>query len=344
MTPPPATDWKEVVPEGEAERLAGYAEQLRALQRRRARRRPVARGLHAKAQAGLEAEFTVLSDLPAHARVGLFAAAKTYRAYVRYSNGAGVRQADAKPDVRGIAIKVVGVPGKKIIPGLEDAKTQDFLMIRTPATPFRSADEFVWFVLAAVQPATLLPRALLRFGPLRTLAIVRQITKGLAAPALSLAATRYFSAAGIQFGAYAVRCALEPTVAAGPALNLSASPEALREDLLARLVAGPVVYDFRVQFFVDERRTPIEDAAREWREADAPFVTVARLTLPRQDPESPRGRRIGEWVETLSFDPWHALEAHRPLGNLMRARNHAYRLSTAERGAASEPDGSERFD
>jgi len=28
----------------------------------------------------------------------------------------------------------------------------------------------------------------------------------------------------------------------------------------------------------------------------------------------------------------------------MRARNHAYRLSTIERGAAPEPDGSERFD
>jgi hypothetical protein len=28
----------------------------------------------------------------------------------------------------------------------------------------------------------------------------------------------------------------------------------------------------------------------------------------------------------------------------MRARNQAYRLSTQERGAAKEPDGTERFD
>jgi hypothetical protein len=29
---------------------------------------------------------------------------------------------------------------------------------------------------------------------------------------------------------------------------------------------------------------------------------------------------------------------------MMRARNHAYRLSTEERHAAPEPDGHERFD
>jgi hypothetical protein len=52
---------------------------------------------------------------------------------------------------------------------------------------------------------------------------------------------------------------------------------------------------------------------------------------------------VSEYVAALSFDPWHALEEHRPLGNVMRARNHAYRLSTQERSAAPEPDGSETF-
>src|SRR5258708_1635702 len=84
------------------------------------------------------------------------AAPATYGAYVRYSNGSGARQADTKGDVRGIAIKVVGVPGKKIIPGLEDAQTQDFLLIRTPATPFRNADEFIAVVTAAGQSQVLL--------------------------------------------------------------------------------------------------------------------------------------------------------------------------------------------
>ena len=44
----------------------------------------------------------------------------------------------------------------------------------------------------------------------------------------------------------------------------------------------------------------------------------------------------------MSFDPWHAPEDYRPLGNMMRARNPAYRLSTIERQAAApEPNGTE---
>jgi hypothetical protein len=99
----------------------------------------------------------------------------------------------------------------------------------------------------------------------------------------------------------------------------------------------------RVQFYVDEAATPIEDASVEWKEKDAPFVTVARLTLPKQDLDGAHGRKVADFVEGLSFDPWHALEAHRPLGNVMRARNPAYRLSTKERGAVGEPDGTEPF-
>ena len=112
----------------------------------------------------------------------------------------------------------------------------------------------------------------------------------------------------------------------------------------AQLRAGDVVYDFRVQFFVDEVKTPIEDASCDWGEVDAPYLTVGTLTLPRQDVSSPKGQRLSAFVETLSFDPWHALEEHRPLGNMMRARNVAYRLSTQERGAAQEPNGTESFD
>jgi len=50
----PRTDWQETVAEGEAERFERYAEQLRELQRGRAKRRPVSRGLHAKANAGVD--------------------------------------------------------------------------------------------------------------------------------------------------------------------------------------------------------------------------------------------------------------------------------------------------
>jgi hypothetical protein len=140
-----------------------------------------------------------------------------------------------------------------------------------------------------------------------------------------------------------VHYALQP-LEKDPPPRAGTSPDYLAEELARRLKAGPVAYDLRLQFYVDAASTPIEDASVEWREDVSPFVTVGRLTLPQQDVSSTRGRRVSDHIESLSFDPWHALEEHRPLGNVMRARNHAYRLSTQERQAAPEPDGSETFD
>ena len=115
----------------------------------------------------------------------------------------------------------------------------------------------------------------------------------------------------------------------------------LRRDLAARLGKGGAEFDLGVQLFRDAKRTPIEDATVEWPEEVAPRQSVAILALPIQDLDSERGRAVAARVEAMSFDPWHALEAHRPLGAMMRARNPAYRLSTVERGAAREPDDSE---
>jgi hypothetical protein len=333
----PATDWREVIPADEAERFERYAQEMRALQASRASVQGMGRALHARAQAGVEAEFTVLPDLPEHARVAFFGSPGTYRAYVRFSNGSGVRQPDRKPDVRGVAIKIFGIPGKKLIPGLEDAQTQDFLLIHTPAMPVRNADEFFALVRAAKNPLLLLPRLVLGLGPVRALQVLPRLARGVTTPIASLATTRFYSAVPIQFGAYAAKFMIEPHARDQGAGKARMAGD-LGEELAARLRGGPVSYDFRVQFFRDEQRTPIEDASVEWRDEDAPFVTLARLTLLAQDVGSERGRRIGETIEGLSFDPWHALEELRPLGNVMRARSPSYRESTIARAAAPDPD------
>lgn len=337
----PSTSWKEAVSADEGARFTRFAEQLRGLQRERAQGGKASRGLHAKAVGNVKGELEVLGDLPEPARAGLFEKPGTYRAYVRFSNGAGTRQPDGKGDVRGVAIKVLGVPGKKVIPGLEQAKTQDFLLIQSPATPFRNPDEFVGVVLAvAGNPLLALPRIVRIFGPTRAVQVLKRFAQSIATPPASVATTRYFSAVPARCGAYAMHYALEPKNQAS-AKAPGTGPDYLSEELAERLRREPLVYDLRLQFYVDETRTPIEDASVEWREEDAPFVTVARLTLPTQDLASEPARKLAAYIESLSFDPWHALEAHRPLGAMMRARNHAYRLSTEERKAAPEPEGND---
>lgn len=134
-----STEWKETIPAGEPEKLEALASVLHGLQVKRAAGKPADRALHAKANAGLSAELRVAANVADALRVGIFGKPDTtYRAYVRYSNGSGTRGHDKKEDVRGIAVKLLGVPGKKIIPGMEAATTHDLLLIRSPSTPTRT--------------------------------------------------------------------------------------------------------------------------------------------------------------------------------------------------------------
>ena len=272
------------------------------------------------------AELAVRADVPAEAKLGMFAEPATYRAFVRYSNGAPAHQADRKPDVRGLAVKLVGVGGKKLIPGMEDATTQDFLAIRTPSVPMRDADEFIRLVRAAQTPALLPFKLIGGLGFRRGLALIRGALAGFKIPTAPLAATMYYSALPITYGPHAVHFAFVPR----DPLTTSTATD-LGAELAARLRERPVIYDLGVRFYQDAASTPIEDASVEWK---SPLVTIATLTLPVQDAASPRGHKIGELIESLAFDPWHARTDLRPLGNIMRARNVAYRASTSARHAA----------
>jgi hypothetical protein len=321
----PATDWKELIPPDEQQRFEYFTSVLSAIQTKH----KAGRALHAKGSLAAEAEFEVLADVAADARHGMFDTAKKYPALVRYSNGAPRLQSDKKPDVRGIAIKVIGVAGEKVIPGMENAVTQDFLAIRTPSTPVRDAEEFIKLVKAAQTPA-LLPFKLiggLGFG--RALAVIKGALGGFKMPTATLATTTYYTALPSQLGPFAIQYVVRPQ----DPMVLAKKGE-LGEELAARLREAPVVYDLCVKFFVDEKSTPIEDASVEWK---GELIPVARITLPKQDIDSPRGKALAEYVERAAFDPWHSRKDMKPLGNVMRARNHAYRASTQARNAAPEP-------
>jgi hypothetical protein len=64
---------------------------------------------------------------------------------------------------------------------------------------------------------------------------------------------------------------------------------------------------------------------------------VGRLTLRQQDVTAEEGKKTASLIEELSFDLWHALSEHRPLGAMMRARKHAYYASTQGRTTRPEP-------
>ena len=104
---------------------------------------------------------------------------------------------------------------------------------------------------------------------------------------------------------------------------------------------GEAIWDVKVQLCVDPEMMPIEDASVEWPEELSPYITVARLVAEPQDAYSAARRLYVD--EILSFNPWHALEAHRPPGNIMRARKKAYAASSQFRHATNgSPAGEPR--
>jgi hypothetical protein len=328
-----STDWKESIAPDEAERFARLAERLASIQKARVGGVP-ARALHAKSHAGLRARFLVLPDLPATARVGLFAVPREHRAYVRFSNGSGASQRDNVPDLRGLAVKVLGVDGPKV---LGDARTQDFLAIDTPTVPFRSPDEFVTFVCATAERKGAVGRIIRELGLWRTLGLLAALARSAKGGRRSLLDLTYCSVAPIAFDSYAARYAFFPVAAQQERAAEGGDPAYLAERVRARVARAPVEFELRAQFFAGPE-TPIEDATVEW---PSPFVPVARLVIDTQDASTDAGKRLHDYVERLSFDPWHALTVHRPLGAVMRARKIAYFESIKARGAIAEPDGSE---
>jgi hypothetical protein len=330
--------WTETIPPDEESRFARYAEQLGDMQKRRDGDGTKSRALHARQLGGVRAEFEVLPNVPPEAAVGIFGTPRVYPAFVRYSSGAARQQPDSIADIRGMAVKVLEVPGNKILSGKDDAHTQDFLMIQSPVLPFRNTDEFMFVVNALMKnPRTVPFKILGRFGLFRTIAIAQIQRKRFGRRIPTLAGERFWSPVPIQWGERAAKFGVVP-VAGVSAPRASGSPATyLADEFAERLAHEPVAYDFRVQFFVDAKQTPIEDASVEWTEDVSPFITVARLVIPVQDVASDEGRERAASVEKMSFDPWHAPEEFRPLGDIMRARKHAYFVSGKGRGAAGEP-------
>ena len=329
MQHPPSTEWRERVAPDEEERFARYGEQFVEFQRRRTQRYGNGRALHRRQVLALTARFEVLADLPEHARHGLFAAPATRDAWIRLSNASMSVRPDTVPDIHGFAIKVLGVAGPGALGGTTDE--QNFALINLPSFQSGSSREFAGLIVALSHGTSAAFQHLVRtHGLIGGIRRARRGTALLKRRFTGYATEYFYSAAPIACGPYASRVRLRPA-AGDAAADVSAGWAA---DLRAHLAHGPVVYDVQLQFFTDEATTPIENAGVDWPESRAPFVTVARLTIPPQDFDGAAARDFATRVETAKFDPWNALMEHRPLGDVMRARKVVYYASQKERGVA----------
>lgn len=322
----PSERWAEDIAPGEAEEFDRLARVLVGV------REPDSRALHAKVHGAARVTFTVRDDVPAFARQGIFAEARSYRGVARFSNGGRARKPDAEPDLRGLAMKLVEVDGPK---ELGSARTQDLLFVDAERIPFRTPAEFVTVIDAARTPATALFKLLGGLG-LRTFGLLGDVRRVVLAGPPSLADLRYHGVGPLKCGPFAMRLHLTPLhVPSSDAVQTHATrrrePDYLGAELRERLRRGALEFKLSAQFFESNEGEPIEDTTRVWKSEAVDLATI-RLTAASES--------LAARVEQLSFDPWHCLKEHRPLGATQRARKHAYFASIQARGAASDDDTS----
>jgi catalase len=339
-----AADSSEAVPAGEAEASARIAATIEGTVAKDKKETGAAhRDAHAKAHGCVRAEFRVDSPLPTDLRQGIFQDGRSYKAWIRYSNGAGRAAKDSDDDARGMAIKLLGVPGSKLSD--DEKSTQDFLLIDGPAFFVRNAADYVKFTdaSAAGKPFSFF----LGWNPFRWR--IHELRKALALIKVKAAdplALRYWSVTPYLFGdSGPAKFSARPCVPAPAAKPDRRNPDFLRDAMSERLKNGDACFEFLVQLRTDPAHEPVEDPTIEWSEKRSPFRRVATVLIPAQSFESPAQQAF---CENLSMNPWHAVPEHRPLGGINRVRKVVYdaiaKLRHDLNGAPrAEPTGDETF-
>jgi len=302
------------------------------------------RGGNTKTHGIVRANFIVHDNLPERFRRGVFAQPRTFRAWVRFS-GPGPYITPDIDDVgfMSISIKLLGVPGPKLMD--EEKYTQDFTGVCTPTfvTPDVIAN-------AQLQLNSLTNSSLFYFLNFHRPHVLDFIMQGLWTKTQSSPfEAPYFSCVPYLLGeGQAMQFSVWPTTGKRtsiPRLPLRPPDNYLRDAMVKALHAGDVDLDFRVQLQTNSFLMPVENAAVLWPTKLSPRVSCATVRLLQQTFDSPEQINF---EKRLSYNPWHCIAEHRPLGNQSRARKRMYfALSTLRHDMNAiphyEPTGDEVF-
>ncbi len=281
--------------------------------------RRVQRPVFLKPQGHARGVFTVQPDLPEALRIGVFAQ-REYSAWVRFSSDTVPQVPDDANSTLGLAIKLLGVPGRKLLGGEVQALTHDFVLQNHDVFFVDDAEAFADFSEASLSSAEAF-EAFLASHP-ATGPILEEMRKA----EDSVLRARYSSTVPYAFGERFVKYALRPGKGTRPPRpQTERGPDFLRKDLRRRLLKDGAHFDFFLQFQKDAESMPLEKATVRWSEELSPLIKVATLVLPAgQDIDTP-GQP--EAIDNLSYSPWHALPEHVPVGSINRARRAVYKAS-----------------
>ncbi len=286
---------------------------------------------------------------------GLFAKPKQYPVWLRFANGAFSVKNDYEPDTRSMSLKVIGVEGERLAQSHE-LKTQD-LIVHNANNFFVLTIKYYYSFFVSIYQSGVSP--LLKLSPLFWLLLHPKqfslLKNGFKRFPKSLLTETYWSGSAFSLGLKSdfdptkpgvvpveypavIKYAFTPVSSQPPHQPLPTQSRSqsdlqrakasgsndnyYREDIIQSLAKPDAEYcwDFQIQFQTSPEM-PIDDATVVWKEEEAPFFTVGRLTVKHQNIHSPLEDDFGE---NLRFSVWNGLAVHRPVGAINRLRSIVY--------------------
>jgi hypothetical protein len=281
------------------------------------------RQFHPKMHGFLTAEFKVDADLPANMRHGFLQPGKTYNAWIRFSNANSRVSDDHAADLRGMAIKLLNLPGEMLEPDDRMPQAQDILLVSYPKLMSPDIAGFKKNIRAICGGFG----SMLWFGlnPMNWPALVRTLRS--MKKTENLFSLQYFSVSPSRLGTpdQAVKYSAMPLSRPMMFGHDKKSPDYLRDNMQQELNLHPFIFHFLVQFQEDAVSMPIENPCVEWK---SKWHKVAEIKIPEQMFNTAERNQAGEQAR---FSPWHSLPEHRPLGGISRARRKIYAAISAFR-------------
>ncbi|MAY14209.1 MAG: hypothetical protein CMI06_02600 [Oceanospirillaceae bacterium] len=279
----------------------------------------ILRDTHPKDNGCIRGNLVVNEQIDERYRHGIFQPAASYPLWMRFSNSVEEITSDKEKDFRGLALKLTQVEGNRLpLPG-DEQHSQDFLFLGHDAFFAANPQQFFDFFDANFNGKRL---SFLLTHPRGAWNILRgakvynnplNVKWNSVTPyALGLPLE---GSDGVQTYPTVVRYALR-TCSDNPG-QMTDSDDYLAENLAEQLSKGSACLDFLIQLQKDPKDNPTENALISWDEDDSPFIPLARINIP---PQSFTSEAQKQFCENISFNPWHSLEEHRPIGGINRAR------------------------
>ena len=296
------------------------------------------RGAHAKTYGVVKAEVQILRNVPLAYAQGMYRTPARHDALIRFSSASNHLGADATlGGVLGCAMKIFDVPGTKLVDDEPQSSTFDLVLKNNPVFIANTAKHYLMIQEVGNNSSKYLARGKAGFHELLTDFVTGKGTfdrrdwawdellaylKVAQTPVRNPLLTTFWSMAAVRHGDYVGKIRLAPvaentTRVIHRELDLRGRPDVFHPTLVDELQASAFDFDLQVQLCTDLEAMPVNDTTVEWSEKLSPFVTVARVHVPRQDIS---GTENVEKTDALSFNQWRTTEEHRPLGEIMQVR------------------------